>query len=564
MDLRPPGEEQLPTYAKGFMLPILCVVILTFMVVRRLHHSRWNVLPESATVLLIGALCGAGFSLVCWKTGKEFPISGWNEIDEATSLSMNFVLLPILIFQAGWTLNVRDFYAQLGSILLFAVGGTLIAAIVIFWVLKLMSGPIGMEWDKDELAAFASLISAVDPVATLTTFQSLGVEPFLNIIVLGEALINDAVALVLFEGFNGKADSEQESFTSLGLQMLWQLFGSSGLGVIAAHVMVAVFSASHLRHDKQMAALFVMLCPFVLYISAVAFNLSGIISTLFGGAFMGVYVKEILSDVEVQEYIESFLEVLAHLGDFVIFTMVGVGAALSVCGQWMQRRNYVLVLQLSVIVFVACLVGRAVAVFLLGAARNVIHRWRRLSWDREDVNEYLITPRRALVMWWGGGLRGAIALVCALDLRTKNMSLLVDVTMVNIYLTVIIFGGTTESLVRYLGIPLSAKGGEAGVNDGTPGGGTQESRGSMFSSQVPEYQQKALAKLHRGITRGLVGRPEDGQASAPRGASSPGVASIAEQEEAGGIELEPVAELEPAEERRKPLAADSRSRTMVF
>ena len=45
--------------------------------------------------------------------------------------------------------------------------------------------------------AFGSLISAVDPVATLAIFQALDVDPVLNMLVFGESILNDAVAIVL-------------------------------------------------------------------------------------------------------------------------------------------------------------------------------------------------------------------------------------------------------------------------------------------------------------------------------------------------------------------------------
>lgn len=44
---------------------------------------------------------------------------------------------------------------------------------------------------------FGSLISAVDPVATLAIFHALNVDPLLNMLVFGESILNDAVAIVL-------------------------------------------------------------------------------------------------------------------------------------------------------------------------------------------------------------------------------------------------------------------------------------------------------------------------------------------------------------------------------
>ncbi|KAG8230334.1 hypothetical protein J437_LFUL000605 [Ladona fulva] len=48
-----------------------------------------------------------------------------------------------------------------------------------------------------ESFAFGSLVSAVDPVATVAIFQALDVDPVLNMLVFGESILNDAVAIVL-------------------------------------------------------------------------------------------------------------------------------------------------------------------------------------------------------------------------------------------------------------------------------------------------------------------------------------------------------------------------------
>lgn len=48
-----------------------------------------------------------------------------------------------------------------------------------------------------ESFAFGSLISAVDPVATLAIFNALDVDPVLNMLVFGESILNDAVSIVL-------------------------------------------------------------------------------------------------------------------------------------------------------------------------------------------------------------------------------------------------------------------------------------------------------------------------------------------------------------------------------
>ncbi len=53
------------------------------------------------------------------------------------------------------------------------------------------------ELSAVECFAFGSMISAVDPVATLAIFQALSVDPILYMLVFGESMLNDAVAIVL-------------------------------------------------------------------------------------------------------------------------------------------------------------------------------------------------------------------------------------------------------------------------------------------------------------------------------------------------------------------------------
>ncbi len=102
----------------------------------------------------------------------------------------SLALLPIIIFESGYSLNLEPFFSQLGSILMFALAGT-ITATLICGIALFEFGKAGWvpQMAFEEYMALASLVSATDPVATLSVFSALNVQPHLYSIVYGEVSI---------------------------------------------------------------------------------------------------------------------------------------------------------------------------------------------------------------------------------------------------------------------------------------------------------------------------------------------------------------------------------------
>lgn len=113
-------------------------------------------------------------------------------------------LLPPIVYAAGLNLQRRDFFRNFASILLFAIVGTFISAFA-FAAATYGLVRAGLI-DETLLSAsafmdcllYGVLISAIDPVATLSVFGDLGVPSLLHNLVLGESVVNDAIVIVLF------------------------------------------------------------------------------------------------------------------------------------------------------------------------------------------------------------------------------------------------------------------------------------------------------------------------------------------------------------------------------
>jgi NhaP-type Na+/H+ or K+/H+ antiporter len=110
------------------------------------------------------------------------------------------VLLPPIIFEAGYNLEKESFFKNLGTVILFAFVGTFIAIFTssfLFYAIGQTS--LSPEFTWKEAFAFGSLISATDPVSVLAVFKSMDADENLFAIVFGESIFNDAIALVMFD-----------------------------------------------------------------------------------------------------------------------------------------------------------------------------------------------------------------------------------------------------------------------------------------------------------------------------------------------------------------------------
>lgn len=111
-----------------------------------------------------------------------------------------FVLLPPIIFEAGLSMQKAAFFRNVGSILLFAVFGTLVSTLVVGYGLYGLAkiGFVGLDSDNPiECLIFGSLLSAVDPVAVLSILQQSRLKsPLLLSLIFGESVLNDAISSV--------------------------------------------------------------------------------------------------------------------------------------------------------------------------------------------------------------------------------------------------------------------------------------------------------------------------------------------------------------------------------
>ena len=211
------------------MLGILAVGA-TLAIGHLLERNHIHILPEAAVGVLVGALCAAATTYLhddAMLDGERFNFYVFTDY-----------LLPPIIFEAGYNMEVRPFFNNLGPTCFFAFVGTFSSAAAVGGIVY-YAGQLGLCYPLSGLASltFGSLISATDPVTVLAVFKSLGVQPDLFAMVFGESVLNDAVAIVLARTvltFNHPGAKEGGAAAALATLVFVAIFlGSTLIGGLA-------------------------------------------------------------------------------------------------------------------------------------------------------------------------------------------------------------------------------------------------------------------------------------------------------------------------------------------
>ncbi|XP_036177974.1 sodium/hydrogen exchanger 8 isoform X2 [Myotis myotis] len=384
-------EEQSSGMTIFFSLLVLaiCIILVHLLIRYRLHF-----LPESVAVVSLGILMGAVIKIIEFK-----KLANWKEEEMFRPNMFFLLLLPPIIFESGYSLHKGNFFQNIGSITLFSVFGTAISAFVVGGgIYFLGQADVISKLNMTDSFAFGSLISAVDPVATIAIFNALHVDPVLNMLVFGESILNDAVSIVLTntaEGLTRKNMSDvsgwQTFLQALGY-FLKMFFGSAALGTLTGLISALVLKHIDLRKTPSLEFGMMIIFAYLPYGLAEGISLSE--TCVF--AFLGLSIFSFPHKFEIS---------------FVVWCIVLV------------------------------LFGRAVNIFPLSYLLNFFR-------------DHKITPKMMFIMWFSG-LRGAIpyALSLHLDLEPMEKRQLIGTTTIIIVLfTILLLGGSTMPLIRLMDI----------------------------------------------------------------------------------------------------------------
>ncbi|MBD3173010.1 hypothetical protein GF326_11115 [Candidatus Bathyarchaeota archaeon] len=335
------------------------------------------------------------------------------------------VLLPPILFTETLTMDVEGLIDDSDTILTYAVAGT-----------ALMSTAIGIYtryvFQIGWLEAFllGIIISPTDPVSVIATFKRLGVIRRFQLIIAGESLFNDGLAIVIYSILLTIVEAGSITSMDVVTTTIIKVFGGAILGYVAGYIVHLIMCWTD---DLYVKTLLTFIIAFGVFRLAEAFHSSGVIAVVLAGLILNYRCKNYGGiGEEVEEVLEIMWEFVGFIASSFAFIFIGVSLELDLLFSYALQ-----ILAISVV--------------------NVIFRYGII----DIIARYLETfhDKRIPINWRIGmtwsGLRGAVSVVLVLGITgvdLPNEELLLALTYGIVLVTNVIQGLSMPILIKRLNL----------------------------------------------------------------------------------------------------------------
>jgi CPA1 family monovalent cation:H+ antiporter len=346
------------------------------------------------------------------------------------------LFLPPILTSAGYFTPIRDFRANLRSILLLAIGHVLfIAALVAITVRALLPE---LSW----AVAFAlgAIVAPPDAVAATSIAQRLNLPRRLITILEGESLLNDASALVAYRVAVAAALTSVFSIGGALLDFAVASVGGVLLGLVFGWLMDRLL---RLLDDPPVETILTFLASFLAYLAGERLHVSGVLAAVVLGIYVGRRSGRSMSpQTRVQG--TATWNVVVLLLNGLVFVLIGLQLP-GVLGE-LEGADLWQLLGYGAAISAVVIVGRIIWFFPGAYLPRVLSA-------RIRNNEPPIPWQNVVIGSWAG-MRGIVSLAAALalplDFPARN--LLIFLTFCVILVTLVGQGLTLAPLIRWLGV----------------------------------------------------------------------------------------------------------------
>ncbi len=311
------------------------------------------------------------------------------------------VVLPPLLFAGGWATDVVLLRENLAPILRLAVILVVISTVAVA-ILAVRVVP-GLGWAG--AVVLGAIVSPPDAVAAIATFQRFSVPRRIVAIIEGEALVNDATALVIYAFAVGAVVAGGFSVPRAAVQFVMVALGGIAVGVTVEWCVEKLTRALNRFElsDSLIDNLIIIGTAYAAYLIGQALHVSGVLAVVVAGILLGRR-SAVLYSPETRLVGTNVWELWLYVVNAFVFLTIGL-----------QLRSFVqdgaralALLPAALEISVAAIVVRMAWVALSVSVQ-------RLYAKAFSKPSSAPRPAEAAIVAWSG-MRGIVSLAAALAL----------------------------------------------------------------------------------------------------------------------------------------------------
>lgn len=332
-------------------------------------------------------------------------------------------MLSVLLFAGALHVDLSALRNHRWQIAGLAFFGTAISAAAVglaaWWILPWMGLSLPLSW----CLVFGTLIAPTDPVSVLGIMKKAGAPQSLEVVIAGESLFNDGVAVVLFALALTMANSGHvPTLHEAGMLLLKEAVGGIVFGLALGWVSFLLLRSIDSNTEEVLLTLATVFGGWAL---ASHLHVSPLLSMVVAGLVIGNHGRDKAMSHKTRQRMDAFWEMLDEIFNAVLFVLIG--------------------LEVLVISFSGSIVATAV---LLGVVILLV-RLLTAGIPASMFRHVLGLPRHAWSILTWGGLRGGISVALALSLPAVNeRNLIVSLTYVIVAISILLQGLSIGPLVR--------------------------------------------------------------------------------------------------------------------
>lgn len=351
-------------------------------------NAKWMRLPPGAAMFmagLIGASVLAAVERLAAGAAFAHPfIVAMNRLDFADTVVGQ--MLAFLLFSGAMQVDLSELRRTRVAVWSLATLGVIASTAVVGVGAWVIAGKLGLPLSLPWALVFGALISPTDPVAVIATVRGGRISPRIVAILQGEALLNDAVGIMVFLAALAFAvQGEAHSFAAVG-RVLQAGAGGFLFGLALAYLVV---QAMRRVRGAEVKAILSLALAMGVYAGAQALGLSGPMASVAAGFLVGRAVEGPMVSAATQAQLRSLWGLVDELLNAVLFLIMG--------------------LEVMVLPFEPRFAGLAAAVIplVLVVRLAIVAPWGAHFHLKES------DPGATQLLAWGG-LRGGLSLALAL------------------------------------------------------------------------------------------------------------------------------------------------------